>query len=111
MSSPGDAPLSLGLSGGKTERRRSTGPVLFQVTLSQTCKSWRMENRLGQSKAVENRALWEQWPLRCGSGRVEPLPLCVCHGENGLNGSLADFLMTSVVSSRCAKNISCNGDL
>lgn len=87
------------------------GPVLFQVTLSQTCKNWGMENTLGQSKAGGNCALWEQWPLWYSSGRVELLPLSACHGENGLDESLADFLMTSMVSTRCAKNISCNGDL
>lgn len=38
------------------------------------------------------------------------LPLSACHGDGGLNESIAGFLMSSVVSSRRAKNISCNGD-
>lgn len=82
-------------------------------TLSQACKSWGMENMLGQSSAGENSAFWEQSGLFCmvAGGYVHPLPLSACHGEVGLNGSIADFLMTSVVSSRCSKNISCNGDL
>lgn len=72
-----------------------------------------MENKLGQSNAGENSALWEQSGLFCmaAGGYVHPLPLSACHGEDGLYESAADFLMTSVVSSRCAKNISCNGDL
>lgn len=82
-------------------------------TLSQACKSWGMENRLGQSNAGENSTLWEQSGLFCmaAGGYVHPLPLSACYGEDGLHDSIADFLMTSVVSYRCAKNISCNGGL
>lgn len=86
---------------------------LCKGTLSQACKRWGVENRLGQSSAGESSALWEQSGLfgTAAGGYVHPLSLSACHGEDGCDESIADFLMTSVVSSRCAKIISCDGDL
>lgn len=65
-------------------------------------KAGEVKTRLGQCKAGEETS------LLYGSGNT--CPLSACRGDGGFNESIAGFLMDSVVSSRCAKNISCNGD-
>lgn len=65
-------------------------------------KAGEVKTRLGQCKAGEETS------LLYGSGNTSPLRACC--GDDGFNESIASFLMNSVVSSRCAKSISCNGD-
>lgn len=84
LSAPWDTLLSLWLCGGKTEWRRHTCSCAVAKGLGHKPGGWK-------------------------TGRTELY--YACRRKHGFDGSTADFLMTSVVSSRCTKNIPCDGDL
>lgn len=112
LSAPCDSLLILQLSGDKTEGRRGTRPsAIARGFYDKLVKAEEVKTRLGQCKAGEKTSGNRK-------GRVAPsvwqwehlLPLSAWRWDDGRNESVAGFLMSSVVSSRCAENISCTGD-
>lgn len=75
---------------GKQSEREVRAPVLWQRDF---VTSWEMENRLGQSNAGENRALWEQSGLFCmaAGGYVRVLPSVPVMESRASMGALQIF--------------------